>query len=195
MYPIVLDEQQRKRLSDAFKTSDDPRLRLCSQAVLLASRSHPTEQIAQDLGVSVRTVRRWLCAFVQRGLAQMVPPWGPGRPAKIPESEADRIKQWVVDGPLACGRLRANSTYAELAEHIHKELGIPVSRRAVCNFCYKHGIRPYRPTYRYLRGDPAKQQAAKEQLAALKKRLPSRRVSCGARMRPASRLRPRWCRP
>lgn len=106
MYPIVLDEQQRKRLSDAFKTSDDPRLRLRSQAVLLASRSHPTEQIAQDLGVSVRTVRRWLCAFVQRGLAQMVPPWGPGRPAKIPESEADRIKQWVVDGPwpaVACG--------------------------------------------------------------------------------------------
>ena len=30
-------------------------------------------------------------------------------------------------------------------------------------------IRPYRPTYRYLRGDPAKQGQAKEDLAGLKK--------------------------
>lgn len=57
-----------------------------------------------------------------------------------------------------------NWTYAEPAEHIHKELGIPVNRRTVCNFCHKHGIRPYRPTYRFLRGDPG--QAAARQGAA-----------------------------
>lgn len=178
MIPLILDEQQRKRLSDSFKTSDDPRVRLRSQAVLMASRGRAAAQIAQDLCVSVRTVRRWLRAFVLRGLTQMVPAWGPGRPAKLPDSEAERIKQWVIGGPLACGRLRANWTYAELAQHIAKELGIQVCRRAVGNFCRKHGIRPYRPTYRFLRGDPAKQQAAKEQLAALKKRPTSRPVSC-----------------
>lgn len=177
MLPIILDEQQRKRLSNSFKTSDDSRFRLRSQAVLMASRGREPLQIAQDLYVSVRTVRRWLRSFVLQGPTQMVPPWGPGRPAKIPEAEAERIKQWVLDGPIACGRLRANWTYAELAQHIHQELGIQVCRRAVGNFCRKHGIRPYRPTYRFLRGDPAKQQVAKEQLAALKKRPTSRRVS------------------
>jgi hypothetical protein len=38
-------------------------------------------------------------------------------------------------------------------------------------FCSRHGIRPYRPTYRFLRGDPVKQAAAREDLAALKKKL------------------------
>ena len=39
----------------------------------------------------------------------------------------------------------------------------------VAKFCAKIGIRPYRPTYRYLRGDPAKQAAAAEDLDGLKK--------------------------
>jgi hypothetical protein len=36
-------------------------------------------------------------------------------------------------------------------------------------FCQRHDIRPSRPTYRYLRGDPEKQQAAQGELATLKK--------------------------
>ena len=36
-------------------------------------------------------------------------------------------------------------------------------------FCSKIGIRLYRPTYRYLRGDPDKQAQAKEDLAELGK--------------------------
>jgi hypothetical protein len=35
-------------------------------------------------------------------------------------------------------------------------------------FCQRHDIRPYRPTSRYLRGNPEKQQAARDDLTALK---------------------------
>jgi hypothetical protein len=35
--------------------------------------------------------------------------------------------------------------------------------------CPRHDPRPYRPTYRYLRGNPAKPQIAQEEFAALKK--------------------------
>ena len=35
-------------------------------------------------------------------------------------------------------------------------------------FCRKNSIRPYRPTYRFLRGDPEKQAVAKEELADLR---------------------------
>jgi hypothetical protein len=34
-------------------------------------------------------------------------------------------------------------------------------------FCRRHGVRPYRPTYRYLRGDPERQAAARAELAGL----------------------------
>ena len=53
---------------------------------------------------------------------------------------------------------------------LFKTHGIKTSRSAVQRFCAKIGIRPYRPTYRFLRGDPAKQAAAKEDLADLKKK-------------------------
>ena len=55
------------------------------------------------------------------------------------------------------------------ADHLLKTHGIKTSRSAMQRFCSKIGIRPYRPTYRFLRGDPAKQEAAKEDLAGLKK--------------------------
>ncbi len=45
-------------------------------------------------------------------------------------------------------------------------------------FCRKAGIRPYRPTYRYLRGDPDKQAKAKEDLAGLKKKRRRANSSC-----------------
>jgi hypothetical protein len=38
-------------------------------------------------------------------------------------------------------------------------------------FCQRHDIRPYRPMYRYLCGHPEKQQAARDDLTALKKSL------------------------
>ena len=53
--------------------------------------------------------------------------------------------------------------------HFYRTTGIEVKRTAMRVFCQRHQIRPYRPTYRYLRGDPHKQQAAREELAVLKK--------------------------
>ena len=45
-------------------------------------------------------------------------------------------------------------------------------------FCRKHEIRPYRPTYRFLRGDPAKQAVARVELADLKKGRKPANSSC-----------------
>ena len=62
-------------------------------------------------------------------------------------------------GSAACG----------LADQLFKTKGIKTSRSAVQRFGAKIGIRRYRPTYRYLRGDPAKQARAQEDLADLGK--------------------------
>jgi hypothetical protein len=43
--------------------------------------------------------------------------------------------------------------------------GISASRSAMQRSCRKLGIRHYRPTYRFLRGDPVKQAGAREELA------------------------------
>ena len=79
------------------------------------------------------------------------------------------LREWVLKGPVACGLDRANWTYEELAQHLFATQGLSIKKSALAEFCAKHDIRPYRPTYRFLRGDPKKQDQARLDLAALKK--------------------------
>ncbi len=79
-------------------------------------------------------------------------------------------RPWVIDGPVTQGLDRANWTFAELADHLSRVKGIRVRKSAMQRFRARHRIRPYRPSYRFLRGDPAKQAAARAELAALKKK-------------------------
>jgi len=169
MRRIRLTAMEHVQLEHTFKTTTDRRLRDRCQVVLMASRGRKRRTIAQDVGVHRATVRRWLTQYHERGLAGLQIQWAPGQPGRIPETLAPTIQGWVQDRPQGCGLDRANWTYEELATHLYQTTGIVVKRTAMRDFCQRHGIRPYRPTYHYLRGDPQKQQAAREELAALKK--------------------------
>jgi transposase len=169
MRRITLTATEQADLEDLFKTTADRRFRARCQAVLMASRGRKRRAIAQDLGGHRTTVRRWLTQYHARGLAGLYIHWAPGQPGRIPETLAPTIQSWVKAGPQGCGLDRANWTYEELATYLYQAAGITVQRTAMRDFCQRHGLRPYRPTYRYLRGDPEKQQAAREELAALKK--------------------------
>jgi transposase len=135
----------------------------------MAHRGRKRKAIAQDLGVHRTTVRLWLKQYQDQGLTGLQIQWAPGQPGRIPETLAPTIQAWVKAGPQSCGLDRANWTYAELATYLYQTTGIEVQRTAMRVFCQRHDIRPYRPRYRYLRGDSAKQQAAQGELAALKK--------------------------
>jgi transposase len=104
--------------------------------------------------------------------------WAPGPPQRIPEELAPTIVGWVKGGPASCGLQRANWTYTELAVHLYKQTGIKVSETAMREFCHRHQIRPYRPTYRYLRGDPQRQVQAQAELTEVKKKRRQGSVSC-----------------
>ena len=64
-----------------------------------------------------------------------------------------------------------------MAEHLFWARGIRVRKSAMQAYCRRHEIRPYRPTYRFLRGDPEKQALARQELADLNK----------------GRMRASWC--
>jgi transposase len=170
MRRIRLTAAEQEQIEQTFKTTANRRLRERCQAVLMASRGRKHKTIAQDLGVHRTTVRRWLAQYEARGLDGLVIHWAPGQPARIPSPLAPTIVNWVQDGPQSCGLDRANWTYEELATHLYRVAGIAIKRTAMQDFCRRQGIRPYRPTYRYLRGNPAAQQAAQEDLKAFKKK-------------------------
>jgi transposase len=178
MIRIHLSEAEAQRLEHAFRSATDRKLRDRLNAVRLAHRGRPRRQIAEVLGMTTRSVQRWLNAYLERGLEGLAPRKAPGAPPKIPAALADEVRRWVIEGPAQQGLDRANWTHPELAEHLYRTHGVRTSRSAVQRLCAKLGIRLYRPTYRYLRGDAAMQQKAREDLAELKRGPPRMSSSC-----------------
>jgi transposase len=166
---IALPDDDLRRLEETLRDTTDPKLRHRVQIVLMAHRGRRHPDIAADTGTSQRSVQRWLNAYLDRGLDGLRPRKAPGATPKLTADLAPVLRQWVIDGPAKQGLDRANWTYAELADHLLKTRGIRVGKSALQAFGARHGIRPYRPTYRFLRGDPVKQAKAREEIADLKK--------------------------
>jgi transposase len=178
MIRIQLPPAEVERLEQAFRSTEDRKLRDRVQVVLLAHRGRKHQDIAADLCINRRSVQRWLNAYLDRGLDGLRPRKAKGASGKIPAELADEIKRWVIDGPAKQGLDRANWTHAELADHLLKTHGIRTSRSAMHRFCSRIDIRPYRPTYRFLRGDPVEQAQAREDIASLKKKRRRANSSC-----------------
>lgn len=178
MIRIQLPPTEAERLDAQFRSTPDPKLRLRLQIVLMAQRGRARQDIAADLGIHRKTVTRWVNAYCEAGLDALRPRKAKGTPGKIPKDLAEEIKRWVIEGPAEQGLDRANWTHEELADHLLKTNGIRTSRSAVQRFCSGIDIRLYRPTYRYLRGNPQKQAQAKEELAELGKERRPANSSC-----------------
>jgi transposase len=168
MIRIHLGEAEAQRLEHAFRSATDARLRDRLNVVRLARNGRRHIDIADELGMSTRSVQRWLNAYLERGPDGLAPRKAPGARPKIPRALAGELRRWVIEGPARQGLGRANWTHEGLAEHLFRSHGVRTSRSAVQRLCRKLGIRLYRPTYRYLRGDQAKQAKARVDLAALK---------------------------
>jgi transposase len=151
---IRLTRGKEQELELTFKTTPKRRLRDRCPAVLMAARGRARRLIAQDLGVHGTTLRLWLQSYREWGLLGLPIQWAPGQPPRIPATLAPTIVAWVKGGPGSCGLQRANWIYAELATYLYQQTGLRVSETAMREFCHRHQIRPYRPTSRYLRGDP-----------------------------------------
>ena len=178
MIRICLPVAELQQLQRLFRSTDDRTLRDRVQIVLMAQRGRPHQEIAADLGISPRSVQRWLNAYLERGLDGLRPRHAPGAAPRLTPDLAPLLQQWVIGGPTRQGLDRANWTYAELADYLYQSTGIRVQKSAMQVFCSRHGIRPYRPTYRFLRGDPAQQAAAREELAVLKNKRRPANWSC-----------------
>jgi transposase len=162
-----LPATEAERLEALFCSTDDRKRRDRLQIVLMAHGGRARQDIAEELGVHRRTVTRWVNAYCVDGLDGLLPKKAKGKPSPIPQSLADEVRQWVIDGPAQRGLDRANWTHEELADHLFKTKGVRTSRSAVQRFCSKIGIRLYRPTYRHDRGDPVKQAKARQEIAEL----------------------------
>jgi transposase len=166
MINLTLSDQERCQWEDTFKSTTNARLRARCQAILMAERGRRHRHLAEDLGVSVRTIQRWLNAYQVWRFAGLKLRWVPGRPRRIPAALTTTIVTWITPGPAGCGLDRANWTSAELAAPLYQTHGIVVSASTMRAFCTAHGGRPSRPTSRDLKADPVQQATAQQDLRA-----------------------------
>jgi transposase len=166
MITLTLSERERQQLATPFKTTADRRLRERCQAILMADRTRRPAQIAQDVGVSTRTIQRWLNAYAHRGLAGLTMQGASGRAPHIPAALVPEILPWSKQGPAGCGLDRANWTSAALATDLSQTKGIAVSATTMRTVCSTHGVRPSRPTSRALKGAPNQPAVAQQELTA-----------------------------
>src|SRR3954463_13003944 len=93
---IELTDNDARRLEQAFLQATDRKLRDRLQIVRLAHRGRAHRDIAADLGITPRTVQRWLNAYLQGGIAALVPRKAKGQPPAIPADLARDIRRWVI---------------------------------------------------------------------------------------------------
>lgn len=178
MIRIQLPDTEVQHLEALCRDTQDRKLRDRMRIILMAHRGRPRQDIATDLGIHRRSVTRWLNAYCDGGPDALQPRKAKGSTPRIPDALADEVRRWVIDGPAKQGLDRAGWTHEELADHLYVTHGIRTSRSAMQRFCAKIDIRLYRPTYRYLRGNPTKQAQAKEDITALKKKPRRVKSSC-----------------
>jgi transposase len=169
MITLHLETPEQPLLEETCKTTPDRRLRNRCQAGLMADHGRRHDAIAADLAVSPRTLQRWRNAYRARQLEGLRITWASGRAPHIPETLAPEIVTWVKESLAGCGLDRANWTYEALATSLYPRTGMAVSTSTMRHFCTKHEVRPYRPTYQYLKADAARQEIARNDLEALKK--------------------------
>jgi len=119
MIKVTLSAFERGHLEHTFKTTPNRRLRHRCQAMLMAARGRRHHHIADDLGISPRTLQRWLHAYQSHGLDGLTIRWGPGRTPHLPAALAPEILTWIKAGPVGCGLepIRITPLHGRQSEH------------------------------------------------------------------------------
>ena len=114
-------------------------------AVQRLEEGYSTDEVADFLGVSLRTVWRWLA------LAQGDGPQGlsarpvPGRPRKLTRAQEKIVLRWIRDSPLEHGVATELWTAARVAQLIEQEFGITFNPRYLSTWLRDRGLTPQKP--------------------------------------------------
>ena len=102
-------------------------------------------EIADFLGVSASSVRRWIASFRRAGMDGLTANAVPGRPRKLTRTQEKVVLRWLDGSPTEHGFDTELWTAARLAELIRQEWGVELNRRYVCRWLRACGFTPQRP--------------------------------------------------
>ena len=104
---LQLDEDSRTQLQRIVKRSGDWRERERAQTLLLLDSGLFAQAVADQLGLSVRTVRTTHMRWRQNAFASLPDKPRSGAPQKLDATHMERLIQWAKDEPLTAPALLA----------------------------------------------------------------------------------------
>ena len=134
---ISRDEEERLRRLMAEGGKEEYRRYL---AILLRAQGMTSEGVAGALGVTRRSVERWVRAYRSSGAEELGRGTHPGRSPRMGEAERRLIVETALKGPRAFGYLKNEWSVRLLARHLTEELGVEVSRAHLWRILRELGI-------------------------------------------------------
>lgn len=140
-------------MSTSVTTADrNARRRL---AVALLGNRVTLAETAGLLGVSLSSVKRWKKAFQQGGDAALEIKRPAGARSRLTPDERHRLRQIVIDGPLAAGFATDLWTCRRIAEVIQREFKIAYHPDHIGRILHALGFSPQKPQRRARERDEA----------------------------------------
>lgn len=114
-------------------------------AAVRLTEGNTQEQVAEFIGVSVRTVQRWWREWLASGEASFPLRPGRGRPTKLQGAVTEQVLEWVEQEPQHLGFEDSRWTAPRLATLLQERLGVSVNHRYLNDWLRRHGITPQLP--------------------------------------------------
>jgi transposase len=112
-----------------------------ARIVALAAQGRRLPRIAAELGVSERTVRRWVARFNAQGLAGLTDAPRSGRPATYPPEAVGELLATSLTDPQALGLPFGSWTLDRLAAYLREAKGLAISRSRIGELLQAEGLR------------------------------------------------------
>ncbi len=106
---------------------------------------HSADEIAEFLGISVRSVWRWLACFRNRGPEGLTARPVPGRPPKLTVTQEKIVLRWLRGSPVEHGFATELWTAPRLAQLIEEEFAIRFNPRSLTTWLRDRGFTPQKP--------------------------------------------------
>ena len=114
-------------------------------AIQRSLEGYSADEIARFLGISPRTVWRWLASFRDRGPVGLAARPIPGRPRKLNLIQEKIALRWLHGSPTEHGFTTELWTAARLAQLIEEEFRIRFNPRSLSAWLKDRGFTPQKP--------------------------------------------------
>jgi transposase len=115
-------------------------------AVQRVDEGYSQAEVAEFLGVSTRSIRRWIVADRDGGARALMTKARCGRPPKLTEEQVTRVLSWLRDAsPCDFGFPTERWTAPRVASLIERQFGVPMNHRYLNRWLRRHGVSPQVP--------------------------------------------------